>query len=153
MDDHNYFIQHTLKDKHRTQLLSLFKEHFWLKTRTLKDIEVMEKTCLILALIERDTDNLVGFTRVLTDQVKYAYIHDVLVKTELQGKGLGRLLIETAINHPTLREIVCFELLCLPDKLPFYKKFNFDENPDMLALRFDRRKFVTSHEEAKHQSV
>lgn len=140
MNDDLFIIKDTLSDTHREQLLAHFKQQFWLKDRTLEDIQSMERTCLILALIEKETDNLVGFTRVLTDDVKYAYIHDVLVQDDFQGKGLGRYLIEAALSHPSLKHIVCFELLCLPDKVPFYSKFNFKEHDVMKFLRFDKRK-------------
>jgi len=139
MLDQPFFISDTLTSNQRNQLLDLFGKQFWLKDRTLKDIETMERSCLIFALIERETDDLVGFTRVLTDNVKYAYIHDVLIKEDLHGKGLGRLLIESALNHDKLKEIVCFELLCLPEKIPFYKKFQFNEHQVMSSLRLDKR--------------
>jgi len=135
----SFFITNTLKDLHKEQLLTQFRQQFWLKDRTLEDIESMERTCLIFCLIEKVTDNLVGFTRVLTDDVKYAYIHDVIVKDEFQGKGLGRYLIEAALEHPSLKNIMCFELLCLPEKVPFYDKFKFKEHETMRALRFDKR--------------
>src|ERR1700722_19716803 len=119
----SYVVSHTLEDGHKIQLLDLFKGQSWLKERTLDDIKIMEDRCVIFGLIEKSTNKLVGFTRVLTDGLKYAYIHDVIVAEELQGKGLGRYLIETIIEHPTFKKIVCFEVLCLPDKIPFYNKF------------------------------
>ena len=115
-------------------------EQFWLKDRTLDDIESMERTCVIFALIEKSTDNLVGFTRALSDDVKFVYIHDVFVKEELQGKGLGRYLIESAIDHPRFKHMACFELFCLPEKMPFYDKFKFMEHESLRWLRFDKRR-------------
>lgn len=138
----SYSICHTLKDTHKNQLLELFHKQTWLKDRTLKDIETMERTCTVFALIEKKTDHLIGFTRVLTDDVKYAYIHDVIIKDDLQGKGLGRYIIEAILDHKLFSHIVCFELLCLPEKIPFYDKFKFKEHAMMRSLRYDKRNFT-----------
>ncbi len=135
-----YFITHNLNDIQKQDLLKLFETESWTKGRTLKDIEAAERTCLFFGVIEKATDTLVAFTRVLTDDVKYAYIHDVIVEENHRGKGLGRYMMEAVLSHPRFKNIVCFELLCLADNIPFYNKFHFQQLSHVFALRYDKRK-------------
>lgn len=45
----------------------------------------------------------VGFARVITDRTTFAYLADVFVLPEHQGKGLGKWLIERVRAHPDLQ--------------------------------------------------
>jgi GNAT superfamily N-acetyltransferase len=45
----------------------------------------------------------VGFGRVVTDHATFAYLADVFVLPEERGKGLGRWLVETILDHPGLQ--------------------------------------------------
>jgi len=42
----------------------------------------------------------VGFARVVTDRATFAYLCDVFVLPEHQGRGLGTWLCETVLAHP-----------------------------------------------------
>jgi GNAT superfamily N-acetyltransferase len=44
----------------------------------------------------------VGFARAITDRATYAYLADVFVREELQGRGLGRFLMACVMEHPDL---------------------------------------------------
>ncbi|GJC96761.1 acetyltransferase [Colletotrichum higginsianum] len=68
---------------------------------------------------------LVGFARLVTDYVTFAYITDVWVDPSVQGRGLGRWLVgrvqETIESMPHLRR----SLLFTDDwgrSVPFYKE-------------------------------
>jgi GNAT superfamily N-acetyltransferase len=45
----------------------------------------------------------VGFTRVITDFATFAYVADVFVLESHQGRGLGKLLMESVKQHPKLQ--------------------------------------------------
>lgn len=91
-------------------------------------------------MIEKATGTLVAFTRVLSDDVKYAYVHDVIIDENHRGKGLGRYMMEEVLSHPRFSNIVCFELLCLAENIPFYNKFQYHELTYIHNLRHDKRK-------------
>jgi N-acetylglutamate synthase-like GNAT family acetyltransferase len=44
-----------------------------------------------------------GFARVISDRATFAYIADVFVLPEARGRGLGRWLVETIVQHPELQ--------------------------------------------------
>ena len=70
--------------------------------------------------------------RVIGDMGLCYYIKDVIVKPEYQGKGIGRVLINELLNYINDNGIndtyISVELSAMPDKIPFYKKFEFDFN-------------------------
>jgi GNAT superfamily N-acetyltransferase len=66
----------------------------------------------------------VGFARVITDKATFAYLADVYVLPEHQGKGLARRLMEQVIQHPDLRGLRRM-LLATRDAHALYAKFGF----------------------------
>lgn len=47
----------------------------------------------------------VGFARVVTDHATFGYLCDVFVVETLRGSGLGRWLIDSINQHPTLLKL------------------------------------------------
>jgi ribosomal protein S18 acetylase RimI-like enzyme len=91
-------------------------------------------TDLVLALIDRGTDRLVGFTRALTDWRYRAYLYDVIVAPNCRGRGLGRLLVDAALAR--LDGIESIELSCQPEMIGFYRRWGFsDELGGSLLMR------------------
>ena len=50
-------------------------------------------------------DKQIGFARVLTDYVVFAYIMDVFIVDEHRGKGYARDLMNTMLNQSELQEV------------------------------------------------
>ena len=46
-----------------------------------------------------------GFARTITDGATFAYLADVWVEPGMRGRGLGRLLVETMLDHPGLQTL------------------------------------------------
>ncbi|MBI4714489.1 MAG: GNAT family N-acetyltransferase [Nitrospirae bacterium] len=105
------------------QILALYRCAEWSKNRTREETEtILAHSSLVLTAW--DGDRLVGMARVLTDYVVRATLYDVIVDPEVQGKGVGRMLVERALDHPTLKRVPVFYLLT-KDKRPFYERFGF----------------------------
>ena len=80
-------------------------------------------TDLVLALIDRAADRLVGFARVLTDWRYRAYVYDVIVAPEWRERGLGRVLVDGMLAR--LEGVETIELSCQPEMIPFYRRWGF----------------------------
>ena len=80
---------------------------------------------LVFALVDRATDRLVGFARVLTDAVYRAFVYDVVVDHRHRESGLGRVLLDAIVGHPTLARVETIELACQPELVPFYRRWGF----------------------------
>ena len=65
----------------------------------------------------------VGFARVITDEVVFAHIMDVVIFEGSKGQGLGRRLIEHVLGDPRLNVLT----ICLKTKdgHTFYGKYGF----------------------------
>ena len=105
-----------------SQLLGLFHQAPWAKTRSLDDAkEMLLHTDLTLCAWEGD--RLIGFGRVLTDFIYRATIWDVIVDRAYQGQGVGTEIVRRILNNPRLKRV---ELFWLCTRRPgFYEKLGF----------------------------
>ncbi len=127
LGEDKYMIVEELTEAQIVQLHALVRQQWWGGQRTLEDVILMsENTSLMLGLIEVGSHRLLGYCRVLTDFTFRATVYDVMVVEELQGRGLGKRLMETLCEHPRLRR-VSFLYLCCEEKLfPFYSRWGFE---------------------------
>lgn len=65
-----------------------------------------------------------GFARVVTDRASYAYLGDVYVAGPHRGKGLGKWLVATVLEHPDLQGVRRFAL-ATADAHGLYERFGF----------------------------
>jgi predicted GNAT family N-acyltransferase len=97
---------------------------------------MLKNTDLIFGLSEEHSEKLIAFARVLTDNAYKALILDVIVDSTYRSKGLGKEIMQMILNHPELRLVKHFELYCLPELIPFYKKWGFiDDLGELTAMR------------------
>jgi GNAT superfamily N-acetyltransferase len=66
----------------------------------------------------------VGFARVITDKATFAYLADVFILSEHQGRGLAQRLLEEVLRHPELLGLRRM-LLFTRDAHTLYAKFGF----------------------------
>jgi nitroimidazol reductase NimA-like FMN-containing flavoprotein (pyridoxamine 5'-phosphate oxidase superfamily)/GNAT superfamily N-acetyltransferase len=66
----------------------------------------------------------IGFARVVTDGGRIAYLADVFVLSEERGKGLGKWLVATLLEHPDLAQVDMW-LLGTADAHSLYERFGF----------------------------
>ncbi len=71
----------------------------------------------------------IGFARVITDFVRFAYLADVFIAEDYRGQGLGEWFVETILDHPRLRGVWRW-LLATRDAHGLYAKFGFSRLPD-----------------------
>ena len=68
----------------------------------------------------------VGFARVVTDKVTFAWLCDVFIDDRYQGLGLGKWLIRSVVNHSDLKEVK-YILLATSNAHELYRKYgNFE---------------------------
>ena len=104
-------------------LLPLFAQTDWTDKRTPETIRAMlDNTSIILTV--REGDRVIGFARVVTDDLLRAFIEDVIVDEAYRRQGIGaeimRLLMERLAH---VEEVI---LACEDHLLPFYGRFGFE---------------------------
>jgi ribosomal protein S18 acetylase RimI-like enzyme len=115
-----------LKNKHRMDLLFLYKDVWWGGDRTIYDIDrILEASFFYVAFIDQEHDKLIAFSRIICDGFKFAYIYDLMIDSNYSAQKLGTKLMKKIIKHPKLQYITYLELVCKRDMISFYNKFNF----------------------------
>lgn len=66
----------------------------------------------------------IGFARVISDQTTFAYLADVFVLEEFQGKGLGKWLVDCIMAHPELQGLRRW-MLATRDAHGLYAQYGF----------------------------
>lgn len=99
---------------------------YWAGHLTRDQIIRSLQTSLIYSLFDEHEDRQIGFTRVVSDHVRFAYLSDVFVLEAYQGQGLGAWLIDTVMSDPRLDHVEHW-VLATSDAQAFYKKLGFDE--------------------------
>lgn len=111
------FIQHFLKDI------------YWAAGRTMEEVQttIDHSFCFGIYLDSQQ----IGFARVVTDYVIFAYLMDVFIAKEFRGKGYSSILIESIMREPELKEVKSWRL-ATADAHFLYRKFGFSElaNPE-----------------------
>ena len=104
------FIQHFLKDV------------YWAAGRTLEEVQatIDASVCFGIYL----DDQQIGFARVITDYVVFAYLMDVFIDERHRGKGYASVLIDAVMKEPQLQQVKIWRL-ATSDAHFLYKKFGF----------------------------
>lgn len=76
-----------------------------------------------------ENENIIGYGRIIGDGIVFLYIHDIMVKPEYQGKGIGKTIMNKLLTkihelqkiNPDLRTY----LGASKGKENFYKKCGF----------------------------
>lgn len=84
------------------------------------------------------TGSQVGFARVTTDRATFAYLADVYVLEEHQGKGLATAMVMTLQKHPELQGLRRW-MLATSDAHGVYAKLGWQQVTD--AAPFMQRHF------------
>ncbi|MBW4564594.1 MAG: GNAT family N-acetyltransferase [Mojavia pulchra JT2-VF2] len=129
-----YRIVEQLSENQILQLVELYKNEFWSKKRTYPDVvKMLAASDLIIGLVD-ESEQLIGFTRILTDFVYRATVYDVIIKPTHRKIGLGVKLMDAVINHPQLSAVELVALYCLPEMIPFYQRWRFTNEVGELQL-------------------
>ena len=79
----------------------------------------------------------VGFARAVTDGTTFAWLADVYVIDELQGRGLGKWLVGSVVRHPSLVGLKRL-MLGTRDAHGLYRQFGFEgvgDHPRFMEMR------------------
>jgi GNAT superfamily N-acetyltransferase len=77
-----------------------------------------------------DDEQLVGFGRVITDDVLHAMIYEMIVHPDYQGQRIGSEILEKMIQWCKEHRIRDIQLFCARGKRAFYEKNGFVARPE-----------------------
>lgn len=93
---------------------------------------VLENTSIIINVVHKSKS--IGIVRILTDMVTDAYITDVIIDPDFQGIGLGKKMLDKALEdlkeHSVSNVKMACSLYANQGKELFYEKFGFQKLPN-----------------------
>jgi GNAT superfamily N-acetyltransferase len=93
------------------------------------------------ALSAHDGEQLVGFGRLVADEVSHAMIYDLIVDPAYRGQGIGTEILAQLVQKCLDAGIRDIQLFCAKGKRSFYEKRGFvarrADAPGMAYLRED----------------
>lgn len=124
----------TDKNKLDIQMIhSFLTETYWAKGRNLEEVQQSLEHCLCYGVYLNNEQ--IGFARILTDYVVFAYVMDVFILPECQGKGYSKKLMKTILGNKNLK--TCKWMLKTGDAHGLYEQFGFELaiKPEMIMER------------------
>lgn len=124
-------------DKSKLQIEVIYQflaNTYWAKGRTLEQVQTTIDNCLCFGVYIDDKQ--IGFGRVATDYAVFAYLMDIFILPEHQGKGYSKQLMEAIVNASELKDCSTW-MLKTSDAHGLYQQFGFTElkNPDIVMER------------------
>ncbi len=109
---------------------------YWAKGRSLESVTKSIDNSICFGMYGSDY-KMLGFARVVTDKVVFAYLMDLFIFEKFQGKGLGTNLAKHIFEHPDLQVRLWF--LATKSAHGLYEKFGFSEldAPEAWMLKRD----------------
>ncbi|MFK7000717.1 GNAT family N-acetyltransferase [Flavobacterium oreochromis] len=101
---------------------NFLKDIYWSAPRTREEVQMTidHSVCFGLYLDRKQ----IGFARVITDFVVFAYVMDVFITENYRGNGYSSILIKAMLEEPKLQPIKIWRL-ATRDAHFLYEKFGF----------------------------
>ncbi len=105
----------------------LLQETHWASSRSLDTVRISmaNSTCFFMM----EGFQLIGFARVITDHVTFAYLCDVVIRSDSRMGGCGSELIRHILCHPSLSSVSQWRLKTTY-AADFYSQFGFRKVSD-----------------------
>jgi GNAT superfamily N-acetyltransferase len=107
---------------------------YWAKGRTLAEVQTCIDNSLNFGIYLNN--HQIGYARVVTDYVAFAYLMDVFIAEEFQKQGYANQLMDFILKCELLQNIKIWRL-ATTDAGYLYKKFGFTalKSPDKMMER------------------
>ena len=104
-------------------ILSELKQVSWFAPKTQDEVQIVIDASFCFGIYLNDKQ--IGFCRIITDYVVFAYVMDVFITAEQRGKGYASQLINAMLLDPKLKDVKLWRLATSEAHF-LYKKFGFD---------------------------
>ncbi len=134
INDSTYTISSDPERLDSSAIFDYLSQSYWAKDRPRNIVEQALRHCFCLGLYHQDQQ--IGLARVITDQSTFAYLSDVYVLDSHRGKGLGKWLVETALEQSPAQGVNTW-LLHTHDAHGLYSQYGFElvPRPDQVMSR------------------
>ena len=103
-------------------LQNFLKDIYWAAGRTIDEVQTTIDASFCFGIYLDDQQ--IGFARVITDYVVFAYMMDVFIDQKHRGIGYSSILIKAMMEEPQLEQVKIWRL-ATSDAHFLYEKFGF----------------------------
>ena len=115
----------------RDQFWGLFQSTGWNEKYKLSPEDLMRALHSSWYLLGAyDGERLVGFGRLVGDEVLHAMIYEMIVLPGYQGQGIGGQILEKLVERCLEAGVRDIQLFCAAGKQDFYEKRGFVARPE-----------------------
>lgn len=109
---------------------------YWAKGRSFDDVKKSIENSYCIGVF--DGEMQVGFARVVSDCVVFAYLMDVFVAEEYRGRGISKLIMDELMFNSPMKNVKKW-LLATVDANGLYEKYGFGllKNPERLMEKWN----------------
>jgi GNAT superfamily N-acetyltransferase len=115
-----------------SEVQAMLSKAFWSPGITEAEIRKGIRNSALVVGAYLEDQRQVGFLRVVSDKVRFAYLMDVIVAEEFRRQGIGQKMVRFALAHPELKDVYQW-LLISRDAQGVYEHCGFQklETPDL----------------------
>lgn len=140
MSEFQFTISFDKDQLQRDRIYEYLSRSYWSPNirRDLVERQIDNSFCV--GAYEKGTNLQIGFARLVTDYGRFAYLADVYVLEEYQGKGIAKAMVDGLINHECVSTVGHWTL-ATKDAHTLYEKLGFepaDERYMMMRKSPDR---------------
>lgn len=119
-------------------IFDFIKNSYWGNLRTYEEQKIALENTLNFGLFIEGKQ--IAYARVMTDRVFFAYLLDVFVIEEQQGRGYSKILIEKILNDDRIKDVDRW-MLATKDAHSLYERFGFErvKSPEKLMDKMSER--------------
>jgi GNAT superfamily N-acetyltransferase len=101
---------------------NFLKDIYWAAGRTMEEVQLTIDASFCFGIYLNGKQ--IGFARVITDYLVFAYVMDVFITPQHRGKGYSSILIKAMMDEPNLQQVKIWRL-ATSDAHFLYEKFGF----------------------------
>tara|TARA_Y100001968_G_scaffold211156_1_gene194316 strand:+ start:7726 stop:8190 length:465 start_codon:yes stop_codon:yes gene_type:complete len=123
-----------------SQLQKLLEDNtFWAKGRNKKQIrKMLSHSTVVVSLWQKN--KLIGFGRATSDHIFRAVLWDIVIASDHQGLGLGKLIVEAILKNKKIQSVEKIYLMTT-DGSEFYKQLGFQINNKQCLLILNKNEY------------
>ena len=133
------------KDKlQRDRIYDYLVQSYWSPNIRREVVERQFENSFCVGAYLRDSGLQIGFARLVTDYGRFAYLADVFVLDEYQGKGVAQTMVDGLVNHEAVSTVGHW-ILATKDAHSLYEKFGFEQiNERYMMMRKSSERWQSS---------
>lgn len=126
--EQDYFISKNKDLLNVEEIQQFIASSYWGRGRTIDDVKTTIENSYCFGIYTLDNTQI-GFARVVTDYIYFGYFMDVIIFDKFQGKGYGKILVETILADTTIKNLKTLALKT-KDAHQLYERYGFNKIGD-----------------------